>query len=44
MPGRDHVRVINLFGWLTVAGSLAGVGLHGLGRIVASRRKEGKKS
>ena len=42
MPGRDHFRFLDIFGWLVVLGSLVGVTLHGLGRIfTANGRKEG---
>jgi octaheme c-type cytochrome (tetrathionate reductase family) len=42
MPGRDNFRVLDIFGWILVLGSLAGVTLHGLGRIFTSNgRKEG---
>jgi hypothetical protein len=41
MPGRDGNRLIEIFGWAAVLVSLAGVGLHGLGRALSNRRKEG---
>ncbi|MGA9394756.1 MAG: tetrathionate reductase family octaheme c-type cytochrome, partial [Azonexus sp.] len=37
IPGRDANQTLNLIGWLAAAGTLAGVLLHGLVRIV--RRK-----
>jgi len=40
MPGRDANTVVTYLGWLVVLGSLAGVLFHGIGRIVASVRKE----
>jgi octaheme c-type cytochrome (tetrathionate reductase family) len=46
LPGRDVNRVVQVLGWLAVLGSLAGVCLHGVGRLVRSaqnnaNRKEG---
>jgi hypothetical protein len=40
MPGRDVNRVVQLLGWALVLGSIAGVVLHGLGRVIARGRKE----
>jgi hypothetical protein len=40
MPGRDANTAVTYLGWLVVLGSLAGVLFHGIGRIVASFRKE----
>jgi hypothetical protein len=37
IPGRDANQLVNLIGWLAAGGTLAGVLLHGLVRIV--RRK-----
>jgi hypothetical protein len=37
IPGRDANSLVNLLGWLAVGGTLAGVSLHGLIRIL--RRK-----
>lgn len=46
MPARDNAGVIDTFGWLLTIGSLAGVCLHGLGRIFANGngKKNGGKS
>ena len=33
MPGRDNFRWLDLFGWMAVLGGLAGVVLHGFGRL-----------
>jgi octaheme c-type cytochrome (tetrathionate reductase family) len=41
MPGRDVNTVVKYLGWLVVFGSLVGVFVHGIGRIIASGRKEG---
>ena len=41
LPGRDGNKVIAFLGWAAVLGSLAGVLLHGLGRVITSRKKEG---
>ncbi|MGD9009113.1 MAG: tetrathionate reductase family octaheme c-type cytochrome [Desulfobacteraceae bacterium] len=40
IPGRDRIGVLHTLGLVIVLGSLAGVCLHGLGRIFASGRKE----
>lgn len=40
MPGRDSYKPVNIVGWALVFGCLAGVTLHGLGRIVANGRKK----
>jgi hypothetical protein len=37
IPGRDANQLVNLIGWLAAGGTLAGVMLHGLVRIM--RRK-----
>jgi octaheme c-type cytochrome (tetrathionate reductase family) len=39
MPGRDRSKFADTAGWVLVFGSLAGVVLHGLGRMI-SRRKD----
>jgi octaheme c-type cytochrome (tetrathionate reductase family) len=41
MPGRDVNPAVKYLGWLVVLGSLAGVCIHGIGRIIAGARKEG---
>ncbi|MDP3422930.1 MAG: hypothetical protein Q8S32_04115 [Burkholderiaceae bacterium] len=38
MPARDSHPWIDRLGWLAVAAALAGVLIHALGRIWASRR------
>lgn len=38
MPGRDRLNILDSIGWLVVIGSLAGVCLHGLGRVFANGR------
>ncbi len=40
MPGRDKLNLLDTGGWLLVLGSLAGVLLHGLGRIISNKRRE----
>lgn len=40
MPGRDVNPLLDWMGWLLVLGSLAGVMLHGLGRIFTRKAKE----
>ena len=42
MPGRDLNHWVNTIGWLAVFGALAGVTLHGLGRIFTRRNGNGK--
>ena len=42
MPGRDRSKAVDILGWIAVVGSLAGVGIHGLGRIFTNGNK-GKK-
>jgi octaheme c-type cytochrome (tetrathionate reductase family) len=39
LPGRDRIDWLDSLGWLVVVGSLGGVGLHGLGRMFAARRR-----
>lgn len=39
MPGRDRFEWLDLGGALVVLGTLGGVSLHGLARLVASRRR-----
>ncbi|MFZ5572365.1 MAG: tetrathionate reductase family octaheme c-type cytochrome [Thermodesulfobacteriota bacterium] len=42
MPGRDRYKAVDLIGWFVIAASIAGVALHGLGRVFAGgKRKEG---
>lgn len=43
MPGRDQFEWLDVFGWITVLGALAGVILHGAGRLV-SNGKNGRSS
>ena len=39
MPGRDYLSWLDGIGWLLVLGTLAGVLLHGFGRIIATSRR-----
>ncbi len=40
MPGRDKSDLLDIIGWLAVLGTLGGISLHGIGRIIfRSRRK-----
>jgi octaheme c-type cytochrome (tetrathionate reductase family) len=39
MPGRDRSGLLDAIGWGLVAASLLGVGIHGAGRAVTSRRR-----
>jgi hypothetical protein len=41
MPGRDRGNWLDVMGWIAVLGALAGVVLHGAGRIFANG-KNGK--
>ena len=43
MPGRDRGNWLDILGWMAVLGALAGVVLHGAGRIFANG-KNGKNS
>lgn len=43
MPGRDKFTYLCYLGWFLVIGSLAGVSLHGLGRIFTRRNGNGRK-
>lgn len=43
MPGRDKNSLLDTIGWLAVFGTLGGVSLHGLGRLVFARRRRGDK-
>lgn len=40
MPGRDRSGFIDAIGWAVVIASLAGVAIHGLGRIFSRGGKE----
>ncbi|MBL7000735.1 MAG: tetrathionate reductase family octaheme c-type cytochrome [Gammaproteobacteria bacterium] len=42
MPGRDRNQLLDTIGWLTVAGTLGGVGLHGLVRLLFARKRRKK--
>ena len=39
MPARDGVGIIETLGWVLVLGSLAGVLIHGLGRMFTNGKK-----
>ena len=41
MPGRDFHNMVDLGGWILFFGSLAGVVLHGLGRVFSKNGREG---
>lgn len=41
MPGRDRLDWLDKIGWLIVLGALAAVILHGVGRIVANKKRAG---
>ncbi len=43
MPGRDGAGIIDTVGWLIVLGSLAGVVIHGFGRVFTNGRSRGKE-
>jgi len=42
MPGRDSFKLMDIFGWAVIIGSLCGVVLHGLGRVFTNGRRGGK--
>jgi octaheme c-type cytochrome (tetrathionate reductase family) len=37
MPGRDRSNILDLIGWLMVLGTLGGVTIHALGRIISNK-------
>ena len=39
MPGRDSYYWLDLLGWLTVLGTIGGISLHGLGRLLSTTRR-----
>ncbi len=43
MPGRDFLYGVDTFGWLLVLGTLGGVVLHGLGRLLLRTRRENRQ-
>jgi octaheme c-type cytochrome (tetrathionate reductase family) len=43
MPGRDKAAIIDTLGWLLILGSLIGVVIHGIGRIVANGKSRGEE-
>ncbi len=43
MPGRDANYWVDKLGWLMVLGTLGGVSLHGLGRILMKKKREKKR-
>ena len=40
LPGRDNNGMLDMIGWLAVAGTLGGVSLHGFLRMIASKRRK----
>jgi len=40
LPGRDNNKILDTIGWLAVAGTFGGVGIHGLIRVLFSRRRK----
>jgi len=40
MPGRDNWEWLDLIGWLMVFGTLGGVTLHAIGRMIAAARRK----
>jgi hypothetical protein len=41
MPGRDKNDTLDLIGWLLVLGTLGGVTVHGIGRMVSNMGRKG---
>jgi octaheme c-type cytochrome (tetrathionate reductase family) len=39
MPGRDHHRLLDLVGWLLIAGAVGGTGIHGALRFLFRRKR-----
>ncbi len=44
VPGQSRYPLLDMIGWLAVVGSLGGVSLHGLARVVAARKRNGRNS
>ena len=42
LPGRDQYKWLDIIGWLAVLGTLGGVSLHGVVRILFSRKRSNK--
>lgn len=40
MPGRDRNDTLDLIGWLLVLGTLGGVSVHGIGRVISSKSRK----
>ena len=40
MPGRDSNATLDLIGWLLVLGTLGGVSVHGVGRMISSKSRK----
>ena len=40
MPGRDKNDTLDLLGWLLVLGTLGGVSVHGIARIIARKARK----
>ena len=40
MPGGDKNDTLDLIGWLMVVGTLGGVALHGIGRMIANKARK----
>ena len=40
MPGRDKSALLDIIGWFVVVGTVGGVSLHGLGRLIAHTRRK----
>ena len=40
MPGRDRNENLDLFGWLLVLGTLGGVSVHGIGRMISNKARK----
>jgi len=43
MPGRDGAGIVDTLGWLLILGSLAGVVIHGIGRVFTNGRSRGEE-
>jgi hypothetical protein len=41
LPGRDKNKLLDTIGWIAVLGTLGGLTLHGMSRLIFARRRKG---